>query len=55
MKKDYIPLLLSVICVALFILKYGFKSDLSVGFIIGALSVGILSTAILETQNNKAK
>ncbi|GEM_PF-3485269 len=50
MKKDYIPLFISIIFVALFVLVNGFKTNLSIGFIIGALSVGIISTIILEVE-----
>ena len=49
-KKDYIPLLISIIFVALFVLRNGFKTNMSIGFMIGALSVGIISTIILEIE-----
>ena len=49
MKENYIPLLISAIFTFLFVLKYGFD----IGYIVGALSVGIISSAILEIKNHK--
>lgn len=50
MKEDYIPLLISIVFVALFVLVNGLRASPSIGFIIGALSVGIISTIILEIE-----